>query len=245
MAAFRSYWRNPHGLYGVKEVRMAKPVSLSVGLRLLLASQGMAPLAVKLSLVQQLGPKRAALLAPHLPAERLRELIQGLPVPFVAKVVTHLDPLLVLETYLSLPDTLHLEVARQLCVDGAFATAARYAECLSPKQIKVLIFGIHDVDHVLQIARHIVDMPLISESLRSFSTGYLCKLTEAAAADRNLPVAAQVLGGLSLVRQADVCAGLEPATLHKLLPMLLLISGEGLREQLPEAVLQLFEAQLS
>ena len=51
---------------------MAKPASLSVGLRLLLASQGMAPLAVKLSLVQQLGPKRAALLAPHLPAEQLR-----------------------------------------------------------------------------------------------------------------------------------------------------------------------------
>lgn len=224
---------------------MPKPVNLSIGLRILLASQGIAPLAVKLSLVQQLGPERAALLAPHLPAEQLGELIQGLPVPFVAQVVTHLDPRLVLETYLSLPDSLHLEVARQLCVDGAFATAACYAECLSPKQIKVLIFGIHDVDHVLQIARYIVDMPLISESLRSFSTGYLCKLTEAAAADRNLPVAAQVLGGLSLTRQADVCAGLEPATLRKLLPMLLLISGEGLREQLPEAVLQLFEAQLS
>ncbi|HUE91651.1 hypothetical protein [Pseudomonas sp.] len=223
---------------------MPKPANLSVGLRILLASQGIAPLAVKLSLVQQLGPERAALLAPHLPAEQLRELIQGLPVPFVAKVVTHLDPQLVLETYFSLPDTLHLEVARQLCVDGAFATAACYAECLSPKQIKVLIFGIHDVDHVLQIARHIVDMPLISESLRSFSTGYLCKLAEAAAADRNLPVAAQVLGGMSLARQADVCAGLQPTTLRKLLPMLLLISGEGLRKQLPEAVLQSFEAQL-
>jgi hypothetical protein len=245
MAAFRGDWRNPHGLYGVKEVRMPKPASLSVGLRLLLASQGMAPLAVKLSLVQQLGPEKAALLAPHMPAGKLRELILGLPVTFVARVVTRLDPRLVLEAYLSLPDSLHLEVARQLCADGAFATAACYAECLSAKQIKVLIFGIHDVDHVLQIARHIVDMPLISESLRSFSTGYLCKLTEAAAVDRNLPVAAQVLGGLSLARQADVCAGLQPATLRNLLPMLLLISGEGLREQLQEAVLQAYEAQLS
>ena len=64
-------------------------------------------------------------------------------------------------------------------------------------------------------------------------------------ADRNLPVAAQVLGGLSLARQADVCAGLQPSTLRQLLPLLLLISGEGLRKQLPEAVLELFEKQLA
>ena len=224
---------------------MPKPASLSVGLRLLLASQAMAPLSVKLGLVQQLGAEKAALLAPHMPPGQLRELIMAMPIEFAAAVTVHLDPRLILDTYLSLPDSLHLEVARQLCADGAFATAARYAECLSAKQIKVLIYGINDVDHVLQIARHIVDMPLISESLRSFSTGYLCKLTEAAVTDRNLPVAAQVLGGLSLARQADVCAGLQPATLRKLLPLLLLISGEGLRKQLPEAVLELFEKQLA
>lgn len=224
---------------------MRKPASLSVGLRLLLASQAMAPLSVKLGLVQQLGAEKAALLAPHMPPGQLRELIMVMPIEFAAAVTTHLDPRLILDTYLSLPDSLHLEVARQLCADGAFATAALYAECLSAKQIKVLIYGINDVDHVLQIARHIVDMPLISESLRSFSTGYLCKLTEAAVVDRNLPVAAQVLGGLSLARQADVCGGLQPATLRKLLPLLLLISGEGLRQQLPEAVLQVFEEQLA
>ena len=224
---------------------MPKPASLSVGLRLLLASQAMAPLSVKLGLVQQRGAEKAALLAPHMPPGQLRELIMAMPIEFAAAVTVHLDPRLILDTYLSLPDSLHLEVARQLCADGAFATAARYAECLSAKQIKVLIYGINDVDHVLQIARHIVDMPLISESLRSFSTGYLCKLTEAAVADRNLPVAAQVLGGLSLARQADVCAGLQPSTLRQLLPLLLLISGEGLRKQLPEAVLELFEKQLA
>ena len=224
---------------------MPKPASLSVGLRLLLASQAMAPLSVKLGLVQQLGAEKAALLAPHMPPGQLRELIMAMPIEFAAAVTVHLDPRLILDTYLSLPDSLHLEVARQLCADGAFATAARYAECLSAKQIKVLIYGINDVDHVLQIARHIVDMPLISESLRSFSTGYLCKLTEAAVADRNLPVAAQVLGGLSLARQADVCAGLQPSTLRQLLPLLLLISGEGLRKQVPEAVLELFEKQLA
>lgn len=224
---------------------MPKPASLSVGLRLLLASQAMAPLSVKLGLVQQLGAEKAALLAPHMPPGQLRELIMAMPIEFAAAVTVHLDPRLILDTYLSLPDSLHLEVARQLCADGAFATAARYAECLSAKQIKVLIYGINDVDHVLQIARHIVDMPLISESLRSFSTGYLCKLTEAAVADRNLPVAAQVLGGLSLARQADVCAGLQPSTLRQLLPLLLLISGEGLRKQLPEAVLELFEKKLA
>ncbi|MFP6847637.1 MAG: hypothetical protein VCA57_02960 [Pseudomonas sp.] len=222
---------------------MPKPANLSVGLRLLLASQAMAPLAVKLGLIQQLGAEKAALLAPHMPPGQLRELIMAMPIEFVAAVVTHLDPRLILDTYLSLPDSLHLEVARQLCADGAFATAARYAECLAPKQIKVLIYGINDVDHVLQIARYIVDMPLISESLRSFSTGYLRKLTEAARIDGNVAVSAQVLSGLSLVRQADVCAGLQPATLRQLLPMLLLISGEALREQLPEAVLRLFAEQ--
>lgn len=224
---------------------MPKPASLSVGLRLLLASQGMAPLAVKLSLVQQLGAEKAAQLAAHMPPGQLREVILGLPVEFVAQVTSHLDPRLILDTYLSLPDSLHLQVARQLCANGSFATAARYAECLSAKQIKLLIFGINDALHVLQIARHIVDMPLISESLRSFSTGYLCKLTEAAAADHNLAVAAQVLGGLSVARQADVCTGLKPTTVRNLLPLLLLISGEALAEQLPEAVLQLLEAHLA
>jgi len=224
---------------------MPKPANLSVGLRLLLASQAMAPLAVKLSLVQQLGAEKAAQLAPHMPPGQLRELILAMPVAFAAQVTRHLDPRLILDTYLSLPDSLHLEVARQLCADGAFATAARYAECLSAKQIRLLIYGINDVDHVLQIARHITDMPLISDSLRSFSSGYLCKLTEAAAMDRNLTVAAQVLGGLPLARQADVCAGLKPTTLRQLLPLLLLISGEGLRRQLPEALLQAFEGQLA
>jgi hypothetical protein len=73
----------------------------------------------------------------------------------------------------------------------------------------------------------------------------LCRRTEAALADRNLPVSAQVLSGLSLARQADVCAGLQPETLRQLLPMLLLISGEGLREQLSETVLERFEQQLA
>ena len=115
---------------------MPKPASLSVGLRLLLASQAMAPLSVKLGLVQQLGAEKAALLAPHMPPGQLRELIMAMPIEFAAAVTVHLDPRLILDTYLSLPDSLHLEVARQLCADGAFATAARYAECLSAKQIK-------------------------------------------------------------------------------------------------------------
>jgi hypothetical protein len=224
---------------------MPKLPSLSVGLRLLLASQAMAPLAVKVGMVQQLGAQKAAQLAPHMPPGQLRELIMAMPIEFAAEVTVHLDPRLILDAYLSLPDSLHLDVARQLCVIGEFATAARYAECLSAKQIKLLIYGINDVEHVLQIARHIVNLSLISASVHSFSTGYLCRLTEAALADRNLPVSAQVLSGLSLARQADVCAGLQPETLRQLLPMLLLISGEGLREQLSETVLERFEQQLA
>ena len=76
------------------------------------------------------------------------------------------------------------------------------------------------------------------QSLRSFSTGYLCKLTEAAAADDNVAISARVLAGLPLPRQADVCAHLEPALLGELLP-LLLQANDALRELLPE---RLFEA---
>ena len=71
---------------------MRKPASLSVGLRLLLASQAMAPLSVKLGLVQQLGAEKAALLAPHMPPGQLRELIMVMPIEFAAAVTTHLDP---------------------------------------------------------------------------------------------------------------------------------------------------------
>lgn len=214
---------------------MAQDPSLNLAQRLLLASQGIAPLAVKSALVQRLGPEQAARLAPHLPPEQLRELILALPVAFVARTVTQLDPQRVLQTYLSLPDELHLAVARQLCADGAFATAARYAECLSPRQVKVLIYGINDVDHVLQIARHILDVGLIVQSLRTFSTAYLCRLTEAALADDNLALSVLVLGGLPLARQADVCTALsEPARGQVLLA--LLAANAALRERLPESL---------
>lgn len=214
---------------------MAHDPSLNLAQRLLLASQGMAPLVVKSALVQRLGPEQAARLAPHLPPEQLRELILALPVAFVARTVTRLDPQRVLQTYLSLPDELHLAVARQLCADGAFATAARYAECLSPRQVKVLIYGINDVDHVLQIARHILDVGLIVQSLRTFSTAYLCRLTEAALADDNLALSVLVLGGLPLARQADVCTALsEPARGQVLLA--LLAANAALRDRLPESL---------
>ncbi|RJG14350.1 hypothetical protein D3879_05825 [Pseudomonas cavernicola] len=222
---------------------MAKLPSLNVGLRLLLASQGLAPLAVKVPLVVQLGPLRAAQMAPHMPPAQLRELIMALPIEFAAKTTTHLDPRLILEAYLSLPDSLHLDVARQLCIDRAFATAARYAECLSAPQLKVLIFGLNSPENVLQIARHIQDMELIVQSLRSFSSGYLCKLTEAAADDDNIAVSVRVIGGLPLQRQADVCAGLRPATLIVLLLELLRVSDQALREYLPERVLAQHEPQ--
>lgn len=216
---------------------MAHDPSLNLAQRLLLASQGMAPLAVKSALVQRLGPEQAARLAPHLPPEQLRELILALPVAFVARTVTQLDPQRVLQTYLSLPDELHLAVARQLCADGAFATAARYAECLSPRQVKVLIYGINDVDHVLQIARHILNVGLIVQSLRTFSTAYLCRLTEAALADDNLALSVLVLGGLPLARQADVCTVLSEPARGQVLPALL-AANSALRERLPESLLE-------
>lgn len=71
------------------------------------------------------------------------------------------------------------------------------------------------------------------QSLRSFSTSYLCKLTEAAAADANVALSARVLSGLPLSRQADICTHLAPAVLEPLLP-LLLQANAALRELLPE-----------
>ena len=212
---------------------MAKPNELSLGQRLLLATQGVAPLALKIPVILQLGPQRVAELAPHLPAAQLRELILALPIEFLAQATVHLDPRSILDTYLSLPDSLHLDVARQLCTDRQFATAARYAECLSAKQVRVLIFGLNSPDNVVQIARHIQDMELIVQALRTFSTGYLTKLTEAAIADDNLAVVVRVLGGLPLQRQADVCAELVPGSLKAVLPMLLVESGNELEAFLP------------
>ena len=66
---------------------MPKPASLSVGLRLLLASQAMAPLSVKLGLVQQLGAEKAALLAPH-----MSHMSQVPPVPPVPPTAAKPDP---------------------------------------------------------------------------------------------------------------------------------------------------------
>ena len=54
---------------------MAKAPSLSMAQRLLLASQSMAPVAVKAALVQKLGPEQAAQLSPHMVPAQLRELI--------------------------------------------------------------------------------------------------------------------------------------------------------------------------
>ncbi|MBM7063404.1 hypothetical protein JQX08_22010 [Pseudomonas sp. UL073] len=207
---------------------MAKKPDLSIAMRLLLAAQGAAPLALKVPVVLQLGPQRAAQLAPHMAAAQLRELIVALPIEFLAQAVVHLDPRRILEAYLSLPDSLHLEVARQLCVDREFATAARYAECLSAKQVKVLIFGLNSPENVLQIARHIRDMDLIVQALRTFSSGYLGKLTEAAIADGNPAVAVRVLSGLPLQRQADVCEELRNTTLKLLYPELLRASNNAL-----------------
>jgi len=77
---------------------MAKAPSLSMAQRLLLASQSMAPVAVKAALVQKLGPEQAAQLSPHMPPAQLRELILELPIDFLARVTTHLDPQMILQT---------------------------------------------------------------------------------------------------------------------------------------------------
>jgi hypothetical protein len=207
---------------------------LGFGWRTLLAWQGLAPLELKIQLLRRLGPQRTAWLAPHMPARQLRTLILALPSGFAAQVTQHLDPRAILDTYRSLPDTLHLRVARQLCADQQFVTAARYAECLSAHQLKLMILGLNDPKAILLIARHMTSMQLIMQSLRGLSAGYLRTLTEAAADTGNFALAAEVLSGLPLARQANVCSGLTLETLVGLLPMLMEKSDDALREHLPE-----------
>lgn len=221
---------------------MSKPPRLSLGSRLLLASQAMAPLAVKVGLVQQLGARTAALVAPHMPAEQLHELVLALPSSFTAQVIQHIEPQWVLAVYLSLPDSLHLAVARELCAQDLYPTAAAYAECLPARRLRALIFGL-DPDAVLRIARHIQNIALIIESLRGFSSSFLCQLTEAAVRADNLEIALQVIAGLSPARQADICATLPPVVLQKVLPGLLAQSGEALYELLPERLQDYLDAR--
>ena len=52
-----------------------------------------------------------------------------------------------------------------------------------------------------------------------------------------------VLAGLTVQRQAEVCAALKPATLKAVLPGLLAQSGEALRERLPERLQLQFAAE--
>ncbi|MBD7976731.1 hypothetical protein [Serpens gallinarum] len=208
--------------------------TLGFGWRTLLAWQGLAPLELKVMLLRRLGAQRTAWLAPHLPDSQLRPLIIALPSDFAAQVTQHLDPRAILNTYRSLPDELHLRVARQLCADKQFATAARYAECLTAHQLKLMILGLNDPTAILYIARHMGNMQLIMQSLRGLSAGYLRTLTEAAASTDSFVLAAEVLSGLPLARQGNVCSGLTLETLVALLPLLMEKSGGALREHLPE-----------
>lgn len=221
---------------------MSKPPALPLRLKLVLASQGMAPLAVKAAVVQQLGAANAALLAPHMPPGQLKDLVPELPSAFVAQVISHLQPTWILDTYLAMPDSLHLAVARELCLQKLYDTAAQFAECLPPARLRNLIFGL-EPDHVLQIARFITNLPLIIESLRTFSAAFLSKLADAAVRDNNPEISQQVLAGLTVQRQAEVCAALKPATLKAVLPGLLAQSGEALRERLPERLQLQFAAE--
>ena len=75
------------------------------------------------------------------------------------------------------------------------------------------------------------------------SAAFLSKLADAAVRDNNPEISQQVLAGLTVQRQAEVCAALKPATLKAVLPGLLAQSGEALRERLPERLQLQFAAE--
>ena len=214
---------------------MSKPPALSLRHKLLLASQNLAPVAVKAGLILQLGSGTAAQLAPHMPPAQLRELVPELPRDFIAEVISQLEPQWILETYLAMSDELHLDVARHLCRKQLFETAAQYAECLPSSRLRALIFGL-EPDDVLHIARFIGNFELIIDSLRSFSAQSLARLAEAAVRAQALDTALQVMSGLSLAKQADICSHLEELSRRRLLPRLI-TENPKLREHLSEALL--------
>lgn len=190
------------------------------GLRLLLRLQNVTPLVLQTAVLQRLSPRQIALMAPHTEPHRLRVLIQALPVELLALTARHLEPHSILDTWLHLPDNLHLQIAKVLCRNRDFATAARYAECLAPQQLRNLILGLNDPLPVLRIGARFGDVPLLVQSLQGMSSSYLRTLTEVSIPNGHLPLSVSVLSGLPARRQADICRQLSPAVRSALEPEL-------------------------
>lgn len=190
------------------------------GLRLLLSLQDVTPLALQAAVLQRLSPRQIALMAPHTRPQRLRVLIQALPTELLAQTARHLDPRSILDTWLHLPDTLHLQIAKALCRNQDFSTAARFAECLAPQQLRNLILGLNDPLPVLRIGARFGNVPLLVQSLLGMSSSYLRTLTEVSIPNGHLPLSVAVLSGLPARRQADICRQLSPAVRAALEPEL-------------------------
>lgn len=190
------------------------------GLRLLLSLQNVTPQTLQAAVLQRLSPRQIALMAPHTEPQRLRALVLALPVELLAQTAHHLDPQSILDTWLGLPDHLHLQIAKALCRNQDFTTAARFAECLAPQQLRNLILGLNDPLPVLRIGDRFGNVPLLVQSLQGMSSSYLRTLTEASIPNGHLPLSVAVLSGLSARRQADICRQLSPSVRAALEPEL-------------------------
>lgn len=188
---------------------METPEQLGHGLRLLLSLQGATPLALQVGVLRRLSPSQIARLAPHTAPTHLRALIERLPIELLARTAHHLDPRAILDVWLALPEHLHLQIAKALCRNEDFATAARFAQCLPPSQLRNLILGLNDPLPVLRIGARFDNVPLLVKSLSGMSTSYLRILTEVSIPNGHLPLSVAVLGGLPARRQADICRGLS------------------------------------
>lgn len=191
-----------------------------LGLRLLLSLQNVTPLMLQAVVLQRLTPRSVALMATHTGPARLRALIDRLPVDVLARAAHYLDPHSILDVWLALPEQLHLQIARALCRNEDFATAARFAECLPALRLRNLILGLNDPLPVLRIGRCFSDVPLLVQSLQGMSTSYLRTLTEVSIPNGHLPLSVAVLSGLSTRRQADICRSLSPTVREALEPEL-------------------------
>lgn len=199
---------------------MDKREQLGRGLRLLLSLQDVTPLALQAAVLQRLNPLQIAQMAPHTEPGHLRALIDRLPIELLAQTAHHLDPRSIRDVWLALPEHVHLNVAKALCRNEDFATAARFAECLAPQQLRNLILGLNDPLPVLRIGDRFSDVPLLVQSLQGMSTSYLRTLTEVSIPNGHLPLSVAVLGGLPARRQADICRSLSPAVRATLQPEL-------------------------
>ncbi|ARU90495.1 hypothetical protein [Pseudomonas sp. M30-35] len=222
---------------------MPKSPPINIAVRFLVLCKGRIPMPFKRAILNRIKPKQAASLICQSSVEPFSSLTQSMPMPLIAQVVRHLNPQVIRDDYMALPEEFHIDLTQELCSIHAFSTAADFTNFLSAAQLKVLFFALNSEANVVSILEHMKNLPLVGRGLRGCSTSYLSRLAEEAGQRQRMEAVAQVIGMLSMQRQAAICASLSPAALMQLLPQLLLLSNDRLSRYLPPKLLQVIAAR--